>query len=99
MKIAFSTLGCPEFGWVDIYSMAKDFHFDGIEVRGMGQDLYAYNAAPFTQLQIEKTIAKLCKLRLEIPCLSSGCALKFADKREETIAEIRRYIRLADKLH
>ena len=47
MKIAFSTLGCPEFGWTDIYSMAKDFHFDGIEVRGLGHDLYAYRAAPF----------------------------------------------------
>jgi fatty-acyl-CoA synthase len=24
MKIAFSTLGCPDFSWTDIYSMAKD---------------------------------------------------------------------------
>lgn len=36
MKISFSTLGCPEFGWRDIYSLAKDFGFDGIEVRGLG---------------------------------------------------------------
>lgn len=34
MKIAFSTLGCPDFSWTDIYPMAKDFHFDGIEIRG-----------------------------------------------------------------
>ena len=34
MKIAFSTLGCPDFSWQDIYSMAKDLGFDGIEIRG-----------------------------------------------------------------
>ena len=34
MKIAFSTLGCPEWSWEDIYSMAKDTGFDGIELRG-----------------------------------------------------------------
>ena len=98
MKIAFSTLGCPDFSWVDIYSMATDFHFDGIEVRGLGNDLYAYKAAPFTPTQIDKTIAKLKKIRIEISCLSSGCALKFADKRQETIAEIAEYIQLAQKL-
>ena len=27
MKLAFSTLGCPDFDWPDIYSMAKDFGF------------------------------------------------------------------------
>ena len=38
MKIAFSTLGCPDFDWPDIYSMAKDLGFDGIEMRGLGDD-------------------------------------------------------------
>lgn len=32
MKLAFSTLGCPDFDWPDIYSMAKDLGFDGIEI-------------------------------------------------------------------
>ena len=47
MKIAFSTLGCPDFDWPDIYSMAKDLGFDGIEMRGLGDDLFAVNARPF----------------------------------------------------
>ena len=37
MRISFSTLGCPDFSWVDIYTMAKDFKFDGIEIRGLGE--------------------------------------------------------------
>ena len=33
MKFSFSTLACPGYTWADIYSMAKDLGFDGIEVR------------------------------------------------------------------
>ena len=76
MKIAFSTLGCPDFDWPDIYSMAKDLGFDGIEMRGLGDDLFAVNARPFRADQIDKTIALLARMHLTIPCLSSGCVLK-----------------------
>ena len=98
MKIAFSTLGCPDFSWSDIYSVAKDFGFDGIEIRGIGKDISAVRARPFTDGQIDRTIATLERLGLEIPCLTSGCCLKFADKLEETKAELSEYIKLAVKL-
>ncbi|MDO4546901.1 MAG: AMP-binding protein, partial [Clostridia bacterium] len=98
MKIAFSTLGCPDFDWVDIYSMAKDFHFDGIELRGLGKDINPFSAAPFSERRIDKTVARLERLGIEIPCLSSGCALKFADEAEATNADLREYVALADRL-
>ena len=98
MKIAFSTLGCPDFSWSDIYSVAKDFGFDGIEIRGIGKEISAVRARPFTDGQIDRTIATLERLGLEIPCLTSGCCLKFADKLEETKAELSEYIKLAVKL-
>ena len=98
MKIAFSTLGCPDFSWTDIYSMAKDLGFDGIEIRGLGEEIFAVKAQPFTESQLPKTVEKLAKLHLEIPCLSSGCCLKFADKEEENYQEIVQYITLASKL-
>ncbi|OPZ92821.1 MAG: Long-chain-fatty-acid--CoA ligase [Firmicutes bacterium ADurb.Bin419] len=98
MKIAFSTLGCPDFSWNDIYSMAKDFGFDGIEIRGLGSEIFAVNAQPFTEAQLPHTVKKLSELRLEIPCLSSGCCLKFAENVEENHKEIIQYIDLASKL-
>ena len=98
MKIAFSTLGCPDFDWPDIYSMAKDLGFDGIEIRGLGDDIFAVQAQPFTEGQLPHTIKKLASLHLGIPCLSSGCCLKYADKTEENVAEITQYILLAKKL-
>ncbi|MBD5114153.1 MAG: AMP-binding protein [Ruminococcaceae bacterium] len=98
MKISFSTLACPDFEWSDIYSMAKDFNFDGIEIRGLGADIFSVKSNPFTEPQLPNTVAKLNKLNLEIPCLSSGACLKFFDKSEENQKEIAEYARLANKL-
>ena len=98
MKLAFSTLGCPNFSWTEIYSMASDLGFDGIEIRGLGEDIFAVRAQPFTESQLPQTIKKLAELRLEIPCLSSGCCLKFPENAEENHEEIIQYILLASKL-
>jgi fatty-acyl-CoA synthase len=98
MKIAFSTLGCPDFSWSDIYSMAKDLAFDGIEIRGLGDEIFTVKAPPFMDNQLPETIGLLKRLRLEIPCLSSGCCLKFADRAGLNHAEIVAYIELANKL-
>ena len=98
MRIAFSTLGCPDFDWVDIYTMAKDLQFDGIEVRGIGRNIHAVTAAPFTPRRINQTIQKLSDLRLTIPCFSTNTALKDEEDREAAVLEITEYIELAHEL-
>ncbi|MBS7263019.1 MAG: AMP-binding protein [Eubacteriales bacterium] len=98
MKISFSTLACPAFSWSDIYSMAKDLGFDGIEVRGLGDDIFAVNAGPFTPGKIDGTIRKLRELGLEIPCLSSGACVGDPRERERVLYETEQYILLAEKL-
>ena len=98
MKTCFSTLACPDFSWQDIYSMAKDFNFDGIEIRGLGEDIYSVKAEPFTDEQLPETISKLEELNLEIPCLSSGAIANNLETKEEVIAEVKDYAELASKL-
>ncbi len=97
MKIAFSTLGCPDSDWADIYSMAKDLGYDGIEIRGLGNDISAVKSPPFTEAKLPQTLQKLASLHLEIPCFSSGCCLKDAACAEENEREIKEYIALASK--
>ena len=99
MKFAFSTVGCPDYQWSDVYSMAKDLGYDGIEVRGLGREFSTFNMQPFSEGEVGLTAKKLAELRLSIPCLSSGCVLKFADKREENLAQLKDYIHLAQKLN
>ncbi|MCL1853847.1 MAG: AMP-binding protein [Peptococcaceae bacterium] len=98
MKIAFSTLACPHSTWKDIYSMAKDLGFDGIEVRGLGQDIFAVRAQPFTEKALPETINILHKLQLGVSCFSSACCMKYGQCREENKAEIISYIELAARL-
>lgn len=98
VKLSFSTLACPYYSWTDIYSMAKDLHFNGIEVRGLGNDIFAVKAKPFTDDKLPETIEKLKLLGLEIPCLSSGCCISDRESYDRVISEITQYIILADKL-
>ncbi len=92
MKIAFSTLSCPNYSWKEILSMAKDLGFDGIEVREI-QDEVA--SSPFSIEKCEKTAQELSRLEISVPCLATGSCLKFTEKREENISEIKKYIRVA----
>ena len=98
MKISFSTLACPNWSWQEIYGAAKDLGFNGIEVRGLGNEIFSVKAQPFTDGQLPKTVEKLNSLGLEIACLSSGACLKFKDKYDEAEAEIKAYAQLASKL-
>ena len=97
MKIAFSTLACPNWDWQEITSVGKDMGFDGIEIRGLGDNMSAMRAQPFAEKELPNTMKKLGAMRLEISCFSSNCCLKFADRRAENLKEITEYIQLAAK--
>ncbi|MCX8131803.1 MAG: sugar phosphate isomerase/epimerase [Clostridia bacterium] len=98
MKISFSTLGCPEWSWDDMLSTAKDLGFNGIEVRGIENELYVPKSKPFSVTNIEGTKARLNKLGLEIPCLTSACYLFDKAKKDFYINEGKEYIDIAQKL-
>jgi len=98
MKLSFSTLGCPDFTWPDIYSVAKDFGFDGIEMRGLGDNIFDVHARPFSDEGLPETLKLLKKLKLEIPCLSSGCCIADDSRIKENQKELMEYIDLASKL-
>lgn len=97
MKISFSTLGCPDWRWRDIVATAKDLGYDGIELRGIGKELFVPKAKPFTPDRIEQTISDLNNKGLEISCVTSSCYLHREDA-VQTIKEGREYIDLAHRL-
>ncbi|MDR2903789.1 MAG: TIM barrel protein, partial [Clostridiales bacterium] len=98
MKIAFSTLACPNTRWQDILAMAADTGYDGIEIRGLGKDIFAVRATPFTESEIEITAKDLKALKLNISCFSSECSLKYVDRRAQHKEELTQYILLAGRL-
>lgn len=98
MKISFSTLGCPQWSWDDMIVTAKDVGFDGIEVRGIENELHVPRAKPFLRTNIDKTKQRLSRMALEIPCLTSSCYLFDKVNIDAYMQEGKDYIDLAQRL-
>ena len=98
MKLAFSTLGCPEWTWTEIYTMAYDLGYSGIEIRGLGEEIMAARAKPFLPGEIDRTAEVLARLQLNISCFSSNCVLASPEGAAMADTEINEYIALAAKV-
>lgn len=97
MKIAFSTIGCPDWSLEEIITAAKDLNYDGIEIRGLGRELYAPAIKQLTTGR-EKLIARLDSVGLEISCLTSGATFATYDTKEQAMAEAKAYVDAAQAL-
>ncbi len=94
MKIGFSTLCCPNYDWKEIFSMATDLGFDGIEVRYIKEE---EALSPFSIDKCDDTAVMLKKARIEIPCLSTGGCIKH-ENWSETKEEILKYMNIASRV-
>lgn len=97
MKYGFSTLGCPRQEFGSIVSWAIDLGYDGIEIRGIADEMYAPRVKAFDSARIDRSLATIAH-KLEIPMLTTGAVI--AVKGEETAAfnEVKDYLELAKRL-
>ncbi len=96
MKLCFSTVGCPSWSWSEILSVAKDLSLDGVELRGIGKNLYLPQNDLFSPENIDKVRADLTKSGLEVSCLTTEVLLHSRDLNY--LASARMYIALAANL-
>jgi len=96
MKFGFSTLGCPEWSFSDILVAASDLGFDGVELRGIGRDVYLPNTPLFNYT--EKIKKSLKELGHSVPCLASGALLHDPSRAFAARSEAIAYIELAAAL-
>ena len=99
MKFAFSTLGCPSWAWEEVLAAATDLGYDGVEIRGVGKELYAPKSPFFQAENLEKTKALIHSLNLEIPCLTTACYLYDGENSAAHYQAGCEYIDLAQKLN
>jgi Sugar phosphate isomerases/epimerases len=97
MKIAFSTLGCPGWSWDEIYATGKDLGFDGIEVRGIANEMFAPNAKPFSAANLAATKERF-KGNIKLSMLTTGACVGVPELVEAAVKEAKSYIDLAEKL-
>ncbi len=98
MKLGFSTIGCPEWKWSEIVDAARDMCIDGIEIRGVEEELNALLIRLFNAENAENTMSGLNSLGIEIPMLSTSVALgKMQDEKSE-MEEAKKHIDFASRL-
>lgn len=98
MKLSFSTLACPRWSFEEMLAIAKDLHMNGIEIRGMGDTMYAPDMEIFSSANLPKTLKRLKETGLSIPILTSGAYFASAQQPGDPVGEACAYIDLAERL-
>lgn len=98
MKLSFSTLGCPDWTFSEIFAIASDLRYDGVEIRGIADEIYAPSIGVFAKDKIDAAKERLASGNIEIPMLTSGAYLIGNDNIEASIKETKDYIDLAAAL-
>jgi sugar phosphate isomerase/epimerase len=97
MKLAFSTLGCPEWSLDQIITAAQGAGYEGVEWRGYQAEMDLPNAVIFTPETRGETRRRFQDAGLEFACL--GSSVRLADPapaaREREKASFTAYTELA----
>lgn len=75
MKLAFSTLGCPQWKLDQIIAVARESGYDGVEWRGYQEEMELPRASIFAAGAREETRQRFREAGLEFPCLASSVRL------------------------
>jgi len=82
MKLAFSTLGCPDWELREIVAAARNWGYDGVELRAVGGSLDLLDRVEFSPAQLATTRAYFEDAGIEICCVDTSCAFHSADQNE-----------------
>lgn len=82
MKLAFSTLGCPDWDLDTIIGAARKFGYEGIELRALAGSLDLLSRTEFTAPQLASTCAYIKEAGIEICCVDTSCTFHSPDASE-----------------
>lgn len=97
MKLAFSTLGCPEWDLDQIVGAAREGRYDGVEWRGYQQEMELPRAAIFAGAARAETRQRFRDAGLGFACLSSSIRLAepTPERRRQERVAVAEYAELA----
>lgn len=81
MKLAFSTLGCPDWDLKTIVARAKEFGYDGVEIRGILRE-YDLTKVPELTEGVEETRGLFESHGISVACISASSRFSSADPDE-----------------
>jgi sugar phosphate isomerase/epimerase len=100
MKLAFSTLGCPEWSLEEIIRKAVEYGYEGVELRGLQGELSLPLCPEFSKEKRMESKKTFQKNRLEIACVSTSCILNsmVLPDKEKNFKEAKSNLELARDL-
>jgi len=100
MKLSFSTLGCPNWDLDTIVKKAKAYGFDGVEIRGIKDQLDVTKLSEF-RTRASESRDKFMDAEIELVCFASSIRMSEPDyaKRSEHINELKRYAELCENFN
>lgn len=100
MRLAFSTLGCPEWNLEQIAEAACNLGYQGIELRALGGSINLLDRPELQARAIEQTRAFLQDQNLSICCVDTSCSFDAVDDcvRQENVEIALRHCELATAL-
>jgi len=84
MKLAFSTLGCPDWDLETIIGAARKFGYQGIELRALAGSLDLLSRAEFAASQLASTSTYIRNEGIEICCVDTSCTFHSPDASERS---------------
>ena len=97
MKLGFSTLGCPDWPYATIVAKAREYGFDGFEIRGLMGEMDLLKVPELQPGRRAETLRMAADAGLEIMMLMTGCKFSSAaaDERRANIDEAKANMELA----
>jgi len=97
MKISFTTLGCPDWDLDTICARAREYGYDGVDLRGLLDTLDVTLLPAFTT-GVAETKRKLDEAGLQVSGISSSIRICAPENRDVNVKEARRTIAVAGAL-
>ena len=97
MKLAFSTLGCPDWSLKYSVEQAKKYGFQAVEIRGIKDCLRADTISELLPESREESLQYAGENGISFCCLDASAAFHEADKRDENYEEAMATVRLASE--
>ena len=100
MQLAFSTLGCPTWGFEKVVTCASALGYDAVEIRGIEGEMDLTKIDAFQPKAIKKSVDHLENMGVRICCLGSSSSFHHTDREERRkhVEAAEAVIRLADEL-
>ncbi|GAB4365783.1 MAG: sugar phosphate isomerase/epimerase [Spirochaetales bacterium] len=100
MRLAFSTLGCPNYTLQQAIEAAKQYGYEGISLRTIRGESYLPDLEEFSPRNIARTARLIRQAGLSVPCVMSGVRFTSPDpaEREKQRKDAEAYIDIAHAL-